>query len=167
MHKITFPVFDANITEGMIGAWLVHQGESVSPGQPLAEVVTDKANFELESEVAGTVRRIVAPEKSVVPNGYILALVGTPDEEVPDVTAENQAIVEKARAEMNATSVEGQASAAVTQRPRRETQSKRVRATPAARRLAREHDIELADIEADQPIGEDDVRHYLQQKGLA
>ena len=166
IQRIVFPVFDANITEGMVSQWHVSQGDRITPGDPLAEIVTDKATFTLESEVEGVVRKIVAPEKSVVPNHYILALVGEPGEAVPDVTAENEAIVEQSKQAMTDGSAEVTMPEVAPSPPRRpQGPSRRVRATPAARRLAKENDIDLATIDAEQPITEQAVREHIEKSG--
>ena len=60
--------------DGMIGRWLKREGERVEAGEPLVEIITDKAKFDYESPASGILRKIVATEKSTVPVGYVIAL---------------------------------------------------------------------------------------------
>lgn len=153
------PLFDANITEGVLSSWRRVVGQSVQRGEPLVDLVTDKANFEIESPATGTLLAVIAEEKSAVPVGYVIAVIGEETEAVPDVSDENRATM----AEHLKTSAIAQTSpatkAATVERPVVE----RVRATPKARKLARKLGLNLADIL--KTIGgvrvtEEDVKKY-------
>ncbi len=111
--EITMLQLSENMEEGTVGHWHKAEGDTVQEGDLLVEIVTEKATFELEAESSGILRRIYAPEKSVVPVGYVLAVIGDADEDIPDASA-----------------------------PRR------VRATPAARRAAKEAGVEIAQVAA-------------------
>ncbi|NOZ20348.1 MAG: hypothetical protein GXP25_04580 [Planctomycetes bacterium] len=160
--KVRFPKFDANITEGMIGQWRVAEGDAVQDGDPLVEVITDKATFDLEAEEVGVLRRIIAKEKSTVPVGYVIALIGDEGDELPDVAEENERILaehQKAAIEMTA---KGEAKAKAS--PSRQGSRVKVRAVPSARRMAKEAGIDIADVppsEGNPIVTEDDVRRYL------
>ena len=164
MTKIRFPKFDANVLEGQVGTWLKEEGDSVKLEDPLVELITDKATFDLPAEGTGVLRKILATEKSVVPVNYVIALVGAPDEDLPDVTEENRQVVEEHREETAAL----KAAQAVEASPdeRAGPAKKKVRAKPAARRVAREAGIDLADVEPSDGkiVTEDDVRAYLASK---
>ena len=164
MTKIRFPKIDANVVEGQVGAWLKEEGATVAEDEGLVELITDKANFELPCEAEGTLRKILAAEKSVVPVSYIIALVGEPNEDLPDVAEENDRIVQQHRADAAALKT---AQTAATAPTTRETPKKKVRAKPAARRAAREAGIDLADVTAadGKIVTEQDVRAYLDHKG--
>jgi pyruvate/2-oxoglutarate dehydrogenase complex dihydrolipoamide acyltransferase (E2) component len=161
--RIALPKFDANITEATLGAWHVAEGEAVAEGDVLADVITDKANFEMTADAAGVLRKILAPEKSQVPLGYIVALVGGADEALPDVSAENAQLMAEYRQSVTGRVVSAPAqaaSAAASDAPRR-----RVRATPRARRLAREHHIDLESIPAEgDMVTEKDVQAAIEEK---
>ena len=140
--KLVFPKFDANIMDGMIGRWLKREGERIEAGEPLVEIITDKAKFDYESPASGILRKIIAIEKSTVPVGYVIALFADADEPLPDVTAENEAALARYR-EAVAMAKETKAHAAAAAPP---GGAERIRATPSARRLAKEAGINLADI---------------------
>lgn len=137
---VTFPKIGANVVEGTVGVWRRREGESVRAGDPLVEIITSKATFEIESPAHGVLRKVFAPEKSNVPIGYILGVVGGADDEIPDVCAKNERLLADFRAQA------GQAGDGGSKE-----QHARIRATPGARRLARELGIELTDISP--PLG--------------
>ena len=164
MTKICFPKFDANVLEGQVGTWLKEEGDSVELEEPLVELITDKATFDLPAEGAGVLRKILAAEKSVVPVNYVIALVGAPDEDLPDVTEENRQVVEKHREETAALKAAKAVEASSDERAA--PGKKKVRAKPAARRVAREAGIDLADVVPSDGkiVTEDDVRAHLASK---
>ncbi len=166
VFKIRMPRIEANTEEGSIGRWLKAEGEWVEAGEPLVEIITDKATFELESERGGFLRRRVAPQNSVVPTGYVIALLS--DEKgggLPDVTEENEELMRRYRESLlfgagELTAPEGQGPAEPV---RRGSQAARVRATPAARKLARSEGVRLGEVKAPQDgvIREKDVLAHL------
>ncbi len=166
MQKVVLPRLFENMEEGTIGRWLVSLGSEVSIGTPLCELITEKTTLELASEVAGTVRQLVAPEKAVVPPGFVLALVGEADEPLIDVSQENAALSGSGAGAGLASSsnpasvdrVEEGASPAPAS-----SSGGRLRATPAARRAAKEVGVELEDVSAKFPgkvLSEDDVKRF-------
>jgi pyruvate dehydrogenase E2 component (dihydrolipoamide acetyltransferase) len=157
--KLVFPKFDANIMDGMIGRWLKSEGERVEAGEPLVEIVTDKAKFDYESPIGGMLRKIVATEKSTVPVGYVIALFGEAEEALPDVSAENEAALARYREALAMARRNKGAVAAPSHAP-----VERLRATPSARRMAREAGVALEDIclpPGKNVIAEDDVTAHL------
>jgi holo-[acyl-carrier protein] synthase len=107
---------------------------------------------------------VVAVEGASVPVNFILGAVGEPDEALPEIDAENDEIARRAREEMlgavEPSAETGEASADAPPKPRR-----RVRATPAARRLAREHKLDLAAVaealDVSGAVNEAQVKEYL------
>ncbi len=163
MNKIRIPKAAENMEAATIGEWHKQEGDSVEVGEPLVELVTDKAQFDYEAEVSGTLLRIVARSKSMVPVGYIIALIGEAAEPLPDVAeidAENAALAAQMRGVIAPRSG-GTAKAAGAS-------GRRIPARPAARRLARQHDIDLADVAAAAgkkgPLTEDDVRRFIESR---
>jgi pyruvate dehydrogenase E2 component (dihydrolipoamide acetyltransferase) len=74
---IRMPKLSMTMEEGEFGSWLVEVGQSITKGMPLAVVMTDKVEMEIESEVEGTVTRLTAQEGDVVPVGGPLGYVDT------------------------------------------------------------------------------------------
>ncbi len=160
IKKVKVPRISANVTDATLTAWLKKEGEAVAKGEPLLELTTEKTAFELESPCKGILRKQIATTKSVLPTGYVLALVGGASDALPDVEPANRTIIETHR----------KASAPIS-KPKagnKRTKSKeRVRATPAARRVARENDVELADVKeatGSEVVSEELVLKYLESR---
>jgi pyruvate/2-oxoglutarate dehydrogenase complex dihydrolipoamide acyltransferase (E2) component len=164
--KVTIPKPSTNIEEVMLTAWLKKEGDVVQKGEPLAELTTDKAVFDLESPRSGVLRKIFAPEKSTLPVGYIVALIAGPSDKLPDVTKANTRILERYRKNL-----QGQKTGKKVAPPR-SASGMHVRATPSARRIASAHQIDLSDVVKKMNVDvvtESVIKTYLekysQQKG--
>ena len=163
-HLIRIPKASENMEAATVARWLKAEGDAVAEGDPIAELVTDKADFEYESDAGGTLLQIVAPEKSLVPVGYVIAILGEPGTPLPDVSRENAALMEMMREAVAPTAIEGTSAGAAPG-----TTGRRVAAKPGARRLARQHDLDLAAV-ADAlskkgPLTEEDIQRYLEARG--
>jgi 2-oxoglutarate dehydrogenase E2 component (dihydrolipoamide succinyltransferase) len=75
VHEIRIPKLGMDTTDCDIKAWLVKVGDAVTPGTPLLEVETEKAEVVIEAEVAGVVREIAAPAGQSVPVGAVVGLI--------------------------------------------------------------------------------------------
>jgi len=159
IDNVVLEKLDANMEEATIGAWRVEEGSSIAAGQALVELITDKITFDYESPVGGCVRRLVAAPGSVVPVVYVLCQVGDATAELPAIDEHNAHLLAAHRRKQEV-AIKAEQPAA---RPR-VAAGERVRATPAARRLAKEHGLELADVAPAEPGGivtEDDVARHL------
>ena len=70
--RFALPDVGEGLHEAEIVRWLVGPGDVVARDQPLVEILTDKAQVELPSPAAGTVRLVAIPEGTVVPVGTVL-----------------------------------------------------------------------------------------------
>jgi len=168
MIRVVIPQIFENMEEATIGKWLVAPGDTVEVGTPLCELITEKTTLDLTAEAAGTVRRLVVPDKSIVPVGFIIAVVGAPYEAIPDVDAENAAIREAKSESPDATAAEAGLTvpslSLTVPVPSPSAGGTRVRATPAARRAAKDAGVDIEAVAAAFPgkvIGEDDVRNFV------
>ena len=153
-----------NLDEVTVAQWLVSVGDIVEPGDSLCEIITDKATFEYEVEIGGTVKAIYCPARSTVPIGFVIAFIGADDEDPPPgIREQNATLIEEHRA-LTATELELDLELPAAG-ARRSGGRERVRATPAARRLAREHDVAIERVaealNLTGVVSEDDVRRYL------
>ena len=174
MELVRIPKVSENLEEATIGKWLKQEGDPVEKEEPLVELLTDKADFELPSPASGILRKIVAPERSSVPVGFIIAIIASTDEPLPDVEAENRRIMEEARAGLKKTPSKPAVYAKEGDRPPGGDAAPagahrlRIPATPAARRLAKERGIELEEVARrlgkDAVITESDVQAYLDKQ---
>jgi pyruvate dehydrogenase E2 component (dihydrolipoamide acetyltransferase) len=125
-------------TEGNLDAWLQPNGAVVSPGQPIAEISTEKTTFELEAQFAGILQIVIQPGTEVAVSevmGYILA-------EGEEAANPNAAAATAAAAAAPEAAPEPAAA------PRTE-----VRASPVAKKLAAQHNIDLATVVGTGPSG--------------
>lgn len=162
--KVIVEQFYENMEEATIGSWLKGEGEYVRTGEPLVEIITEKVTFEMESPAEGLLRQRVGVEKSVVPVGYVLALLGEAEEPLPDVAEENRQLLERRK------EIPVPLTAAAPKLQQEATGGElrgadRTRATPAARRLAKEHGVDLAEVArvtGSKVVTEEDVARFAE-----
>jgi pyruvate dehydrogenase E2 component (dihydrolipoamide acetyltransferase) len=164
--RIVIPQAFENMEEATIGAWLKSEGDSVTPGDALCELITEKTTFPLEAEGSGVLRQITVNEKSIVPVGAVIGLIGEADEELPDIEIENARLRERLAAskeEPTQVAISTVAPLAATSTQAAPAGGSRVRATPAARRAARDRGVDIEHVAKAFPgkvLSEDDVRNY-------
>lgn len=81
-HEVFIPKLGANMTEGKIEKWHVKEGEEVDIGDPLFNLVTDKAAVLVEAENRGVMGKIIVPEGTVVPIVTTVAVICDKDEDI-------------------------------------------------------------------------------------
>ncbi len=158
------PSMGADMTEGTIVKWLKAEGDAVERGDKLAEIETDKTVVEMEAYAGGLLRKIVVAEGGRVPVGELIAYIGDADDEVPE-TAEPAAPEAPAAVPAPPAPAAAPAAVAPTQpaAPMPPPAGGRVKASPMARRLARERNIDISRITGTGPGGRitrDDVLSY-------
>ena len=80
--RVVMPKLSDTMEEGKILRWLKQEGDRVETGQTLAEVETDKATVEMEAYTNGVIRKIVTAPGETVKIGALIAVIGTPDEDI-------------------------------------------------------------------------------------
>ena len=148
--EIIMPRLSDSMEEGTILRWFVAEGDRVEQGQPLAEIETDKANVTYEADDAGTVLALSVGEGATVPVGAPIAVIGEPGEELPP-TPSGQTLAAAAAASSPAATAASTAPA-TRQRPAGPHPG-RPKASPLARRLAAELDVELSGLAGSGPQG--------------
>src|SRR4029077_7436905 len=138
--EVILPRLGQGMESGTIVRWLKSEGEPVAKGEPLFELDTDKGTQEVEAEAAGVLLKIAVPEGEV-PVGQTIAFIGAEGEGIPDVAA-TAAPESGAR---HPTVVEGEVvdEGRVPATSPQQTNG-RLKASPLARRIARERGIELS-----------------------
>ena len=182
---VKMPRLGESVAEGTIGSWLKNEGDWVERDESLAEIITDKINAELPSPVAGRLAKILVKADETVAVGVDIALIeenadvasASPAEAAPGPDAapvrntEQAAtpVLEQASASNSAGARAGNGAVAVRQGARVE-EEERQRISPLARRLAREHDIDLNQIEGTGNGGrvrKEDILAYVEQRQAA
>jgi pyruvate dehydrogenase E2 component (dihydrolipoamide acetyltransferase) len=134
---------------GTIVKWLKGEGDPVEKGEPLYELDTDKVTQEVEADFSGVLLKI-AVQEGEVPVGRTIAVIGEEGEEVPAIPAE----AEVADSEEPAEAPPAPSSQREDGRPAEPvTSGGRVKASPLARRIARERGIDLAALSGTGPEG--------------
>jgi len=146
------------MTEGKIARWLKKEGDTLESGEIMAEVETDKATMEMEVVDEGVMHKILSPEGATVAVGTAIAVIAEEGEEVPadyePESAVESAPVEMAEAAVTAPVVDTPAqSAPITETLAPVTRKGRIKASPLARRLAKQKGINLAAITGTGPYG--------------
>ncbi len=166
-HLIRMEKWAENLDEVTVGEWLKREGDSIEPGEAIAELITEKATFEYEPEVGGVLLKIWAEENSTVPVGFVIGFMGEADEAIPsEIEGENEALIQatKAEARLSLDWPEGEKP-----EPPKPPTMGRVRATPPARRLARDAGVTLEDVAAfvgeSRRITDRDVQAFVDEKG--
>jgi len=152
---------------GYLLGWLKDEGDRVEAGEPLLEIETEKAVNVVEAPVAGTIGRIVREAGEKYPVGEILAVILADGEAWSE-----EALAQERRAAEEARAAEEVARNEATSAVRRSREAGApVAGSPAARRLAREYDLDLAGIAGSGPGGrvvvEDVLRALAEATPLA
>ena len=79
---LELPALGQTMEEGTITQWFKAEGDSVTKGEALYEVMTDKVNMEVEAPEAGILRKILAPVDAIVPVNNPVGILGTADEDI-------------------------------------------------------------------------------------
>jgi pyruvate dehydrogenase E2 component (dihydrolipoamide acetyltransferase) len=145
MKAVVFPKSGLITEQGTLLQWTASEGDRVEEGQLLCEVETEKTTIEVTAPVSGLLRKILVAEGGKGPVGMTLGWIGEPDEEIPEVK-EVPTLPEAAAQKPTP-------AAGAKTRPQRTAGGGRLRASPAARKLAAESGIDLAEISGSGPGG--------------
>jgi pyruvate dehydrogenase E2 component (dihydrolipoamide acetyltransferase) len=162
MSEVVMPRLSDSMEEGTILTWLKQVGDEIAVGDELVEIETDKANMAYESDTAGTLTEILAQEGETLPIGSPIALIGEGNGQSPrpagPVTAGDPPPLPVAKASSGEVpptvppAGEEQSADADTPEPVRQD-GERVKASPLAKRLARDKGLDLHDLHGSGPGG--------------
>ncbi len=166
---IVMPKLGFDMREGVLNNWLKEIGDVINKGEVVAEIESDKATLELEAQVEGTLLAYLEGAGAVVPIGANLAIVGEPDEDISDMTGAAPAEPSEKAQSAAEPDVSTPAPATVAA-PSGEAVSAEfpegIKATPVARRVAEEKQVDLSRVNGTGPGGrirKADVEAYLAQ----
>jgi len=167
---IRMPKMSDTMTEGVIVAWNKKVGDTVAPGDILAEVETDKATMELENYVKGTLLHIGIGEGDAVPVDAVIAVVGKEGEDIDailkEAASESKAEAEPAEEEVASAPVE-ESSAPASSTPaatNNTSDDARLKASPLAKKMAEEKGIDLSQVKGSGDFGriiKKDIENYV------
>lgn len=145
--EIVMPRMGLTMESGVIVHWLKQEGESVTVGEPLLEIETDKATVEIEALEGGTLHKIVAQVGAEVPVGGVIAYMSKPGEKAESEHHPAAAITLAAASPVTAQIAEGRDAVNLV------AAGQKVKASPAARRLAQRLNVDLAVVQGSGPNG--------------
>jgi pyruvate dehydrogenase E2 component (dihydrolipoyllysine-residue acetyltransferase) len=148
--EVKLPRLGQGMESGTIVKWLKAEGDQVEKGEPLYELDTDKVTQEVEAEASGLLLKI-AVQEGEVPVGQTIAVIGEAGEDVPEVAAEPEPEPAEeepaAEPEPEPQQEDGRPAEPVVSSGGRE------KASPLARRIARERGVDLASLRGTGPEG--------------
>lgn len=161
--KIIMPKLGETMEEGEIIQWLKKEGDEIKEGEPLLEVATDKANMEVEALTSGFLRKIIAAEGEVAPVTQTIAFIAdSMEEEIPE---EKEGVAgEKEKGAIKEAIIEEKKE--VSEISKEAEISRPIKASPLAKKLAKQHKIDLSTIEGRGPGGrilKEDVLRVVEQ----
>ena len=150
--NVIMPALGVAQEKGTLINWLKSEGQTVSKGEPLMEVETDKATVEIEAVASGILANVTASAGDEVPVGHTIALILAPGETIPETaTAPSSSSVKETSPRASAESKLEDKTETPNSTPR--IPGSRILASPAARRIAREEGIDLGALNGSGPEG--------------
>ncbi|MDX6411626.1 MAG: hypothetical protein QOE91_1142 [Gaiellaceae bacterium] len=152
--EIKLPRLGQGMESGTIVKWLKSEGESVEKGEPLYELDTDKVTQEVEADASGVLLKIAVPEGEVQV-GSTIAVIGEQGEDATVSEAPSSNGKGAGAGQVEKAAPEPETDVAVVQDAGHGPTSEggRVKASPLARRIARERGIDLASVRGTGPDG--------------
>jgi pyruvate dehydrogenase E2 component (dihydrolipoamide acetyltransferase) len=159
--EIKLPRLGQGMESGVVVKWLKSEGQTIEQGEPLYELETDKVTQEVESPLSGVLLKISLPEGEAAV-GTTIAYVGQEGESLPDKAAEAAPSAPPLEpSPMPMTAVPGPAKPMPAVPPNGDELDGRRKASPLARRLARERGLDLGRLTGSGPEGRivaDDIK---------
>lgn len=175
--EVILPRIDVDSTTGRIARWLAKDGAAVAKGEPLFEMESEKAAVEVESPAAGTIRDISTPAGGSAPIGSVVARIFLESEPYEASWSEKNGMPAASVAKRPASAELAVSPTPVAKDPgpsgqitvvaKPNEKPYRRRATPLARRLARQHGVALEHLRGSGPNGRIQQRDVLQAANRA
>ncbi|HEY3070415.1 MAG TPA: biotin/lipoyl-containing protein, partial [Gaiellaceae bacterium] len=151
-NQVTLPRLGQGMESGTIVRWLKSEGDQVEKGEPLYELDTEKVTQEVEADASGILLKILAQEGEEIEVGKAIAVIGEAGEEVP--AASDDSGEEKPKEPPKVAEQERREEPAPEPAvPEQQEDGGRLKASPLARRIAKERGIDLAQLRGTGPEG--------------
>jgi pyruvate dehydrogenase E2 component (dihydrolipoyllysine-residue acetyltransferase) len=151
--KVVMEALSPTMEEGRLVEWHKREGDPVKAGDVLAEVETDKAVMELPARADGVLRKVLVAAGATVPTGGLVAVIGGADEDIAALVTEAGTGKREAPPEPRAPAAPAKPAAAAAAPSPAPPVAGRVKASPLARRIARERGLDLAVLRGSGPGG--------------
>jgi len=151
MVEVRMPKFGLSMEKGFITKWYKKAGDRIEKGEPLLEVESEKITNDVPSPATGFVKEILVDEGSEANVGDIIAYIAESEEELKEKTPQKTA--EEKVPEENLPEKMEKVEEHPEEKPAQSEQTAFIKASPIAKRLAREHGIDLSKIKGSGPNG--------------
>jgi len=154
---VIFPKLDEAMTSGKIVRWLKKEGDRVEKGEIILEIESEKTSFELDAEASGILSNITAQAGDEVPVGTAIAFILKPGEKAPETETPVKVAAKKE---------ETPKTEAKSEPPKPATEPKELKASPLARNIAREHNVDLGLVTGTGPDGritKEDILKFVEE----
>ena len=156
--KVLMPALSPTMSEGVINKWLVNIGDTVSAGDILAEIETDKATMEVEAVDEGEITHLIdtTPDKQIAVNSVIALINGSKDERLEDYNDKDQTISSEEKNEFSETSkvnTEVDNSQIIERSKDSKTKQNTNFASPFVKKFSKDNNIDLTLIKGSGPDG--------------
>ncbi len=148
-ETINMPKLGFDMAEGLLVRWVKQVGENINKGDVLAEIETDKATVEVESSASGVVLSHIVEQGTIVPVNAPIAVVG----QAGEVVSDQSSVISKKVADEKPAPQTPPTPASVPQTVSSAESSSAIKASPLARKIARDNNINLASIQGSGPNG--------------
>ncbi len=156
--KVLMPALSPTMSEGVINKWLVNIGDTVSAGDILAEIETDKATMEVEAVDEGKITHLIeiAPDKKVTVNSVIALINGNIDEKLEDYNDKDETITNDQKNEVSKETQrknELDKSQIIERSKKSNTNQNTIFASPFVKKFSKDKNIDLTLIKGSGPDG--------------
>ncbi len=151
--KVHMEALSPTMEEGRLVKWTKQEGDVVKTGDTLAEVETDKAVMELVARADGQLIKVMAPEGSTVPVGSVVAYIGAPGEKVDGASSAAPAAQPSAPSAVRSAPETQQPAPSAVRGPPEAPDNTRVKASPLAKRIAKDAGVDLKLVQGSGPGG--------------
>ncbi len=161
--EVVMPKFGLTMQEGTVQQWFKAEGDAVEKGEPLFEVETEKVLYEVEAPASGRVAKLLYAPEAVVPCATVVAVIAVAGEDPAIVARSYHRTLPQPAAPTPAVSAPGSS-------PEQRPASAGVPVTPAARKLAKDHGVDVSSIRGSGPGGRitrEDVEAVIASKAAA
>ncbi len=166
IKEIIMPKLGETMEEGYLVSWKKDEGDAVEQGDVLFEVMSDKTNFDVESQSEGVLRKILyQPGDDPIPVTTVIGYIaGSMEEPLPQTTGKDEKAVDK-KVTGTTEKVERKTPAVSSEEtPKSEHEEKRIAISPVARKLAEEKGIDITLLKGSGPGGRIQKKDILDYK---
>lgn len=163
-REILMPKIGSGTSEIYFMGWVKNVGDRIQPGDKIADIETDKVSMDLEADVSGTILQLVAEPGKEIAVGSVIGYVGEAGESVGSAAASSAGASNGAAASAPAPSAAPVATPALVPAAELADYPDGVKATPIARRIAKERSIDLRLVRGSGPSGritKEDVEGFM------